>query len=169
MNESLRTRPGEPPSVGAVEELLVARHGAPIVVDGPEHVEYIWQPRDARPRSILYKARESRLTAAGGTLELIYGDFLGGSLIGAAVKLSMLWGESLPGLLSIQGLQLEREVRRVRRIDSSVRFFMSAWGTSFYGFRDEELFVFETGSEKLDPLGEIRGGLARLIAEWDRS
>jgi hypothetical protein len=158
--------------IGTVEIVLTKRYGAPRVVPSPPFTEYRWNNGNNVNESVLYKSLtwDKDLSKRWGALESIYGDSLGGFLVGvpSSLKLAMMRGPEIFGLYSIDQLQARPEIRRAKTLDPAICFFMDAANVWFYGSKGKQLFVFDSETDELDSLGPFANGLDQLLAEWEQ-
>lgn len=154
---------------GEIEEVLIHRYGKPDFLEAVPFAQCRWVGVDRAGASTLYKfmdwdtVSDDRLL----TLRSLYGDAVGGSLVGDSLKIAMIRGPKVYGLYSIEALWSQEDVQRARDMDDGVVFFMDASNVWFYGIKDRDLYVFDAESGELDRLGPARQELSALIAEWE--
>jgi len=155
---------------GLLELLLLDRYGEPIVVACTPHSEYRWNNAAETLSCILYKSADFE---DAGTrfpiLHPLYGDAVGGFLLGDSLKLSMLQGPKVFGLYQIAELQAHPEVRHANSLDPTICFFMDSANVWYYGSKDDQLYVYDSETDELDSLGPVRSGLEQLLTEWEQA
>jgi hypothetical protein len=159
--------------IGAVEMVLAKRYSAPLVVPSEPFTEYRWNDSSEVKQCVLYKELvwDEDLVKRWGALEPIYGNCVGGFLIGipSSMKLAMMRGPKLFGLYLIEELQAQPEVRRANSLDPAVCYFMDAANVWFYGSKEDALYVYDSATDELDSLGPIGSGLDQLLADWEQA
>ena len=157
--------------IGILEKLLTKRYGDPRVIAGAPYAEYRWRDDVARSSSILYKSFEwnNDLERRLGVLRDVYGDVVGGFVLGDSLKISTLRRPKVYGLYPIEELQQQPEVVLALRTDPAICFFMDSANVWFYGLKNGELLVYDSETEELDRLGPIEIELERLISEWEQA
>ena len=97
---------------GLLEQVLTGRYGDAEIVPSQPFTEYLWNPNDECFRAVLYKRSswDRFLLERFQTMKDIYGDAVGGCLVGESVKVAMLHGPAVFGLYSIGELQAQKEV-----------------------------------------------------------
>ncbi len=153
---------------GLLESLLRRRYGAPAVTERDGVLQLSWGDGVQAPSSVLYKASNGPVIAISHELQEVYGDCLGGSLLGGMLRVALVVGTTF-GLYGLNELQRQPEVQRARTIDSEVEFFMDASNVWFYGAKAGMLYVYDSETGELDRLGVIGVELERLLAEWQGS
>lgn len=156
---------------GLIEAILLRLYGLPTVESGERLDQYRWNVGGDASESVLYKrARQSDLPAADPptVLRQIYGDAIGGSLVGGAVKVGVLTG-SVFGLYGLAELQSQPEVVRALARDARIAFFMDAANVWYYGVKDSTLVVYDSETDELDPLGTVEMEIERLVKQWQET
>lgn len=154
---------------GLLENVLEQRFGPQTVSSADAVVEHRWNIDDECRECILYKTLSwnDRLRRKYGVLEELYGDSRGGFILGDSLRLSLLEEPSVFGLYQIEELQSRPEVRRANKLDPQICFFMDSANVWFYGLRNGELFVYDSGTEELDTLGPVKPAIQHLVDEFE--
>lgn len=153
--------------VGIIEQILIRRYGKPVLGFANGLTECIWNS-DSDKECTLYKDANDTSPPLHPELSDIYGDVLGGTLAGGDLKLAMVRGPALFGLYTVT--ELEEAVRfRFPFTDSDIRFFIDSGNVWFYGKKGADLYVLDMETEEIDSLGDLEGGLTRVLDEWDRA
>ena len=158
---------------GAIEMALTRRYGRPVVVESESFTEHRWNDRSNVNECVLYKdlVWDKELIKKWDALQSIYGDSVGGFLIGipSSLNVAMMRGPRVFGLYLLEQLQARPEIRRANSIDPAICFFMDAANVWFYGSKGQELYVFDSATEELDSLGMLATGLDKVLAEWEQA
>jgi hypothetical protein len=159
--------------IGEVEIALTNRYGNPLVVPSEPFSEYRWRHCSDVNQSVLYKKLvwDKDLAKRWGALQPIYGDSVGGFLIGipSSIKLAMMSGPEVFGLYPMDELQARPEIRRAHSLDAAVCFFMDSGNVWYYGVKEDQLFVYDSETDELDSLGAVACALQELFAEWEQA
>ena len=154
---------------GILERVLTRRYGQPVtrVVEGLTAL--CWNPEEPDYASTLYFPMRwnGRLGARFASLMAIYGDTLGGFLINDSLKVALLVPRYIFGVGRIDELQMRPAVRRALQIDPAIVFFMNASGVWYYGYKQGDLYVFDSEFDELDSLGPIEPALQTVLDEWE--
>ena len=154
---------------GLLEILLQKRYGEPKVIASTPLIAYRWNEGAEKLICTIYKYPDRRQprNSRSCSLELLYGDALGGSLLCGALKVSMLDEPKVFGLYRIEELQERPEVRHANSIDPGIGFFMDSANVWFYGAKNDQLFVYDCETEELDFLGSLEQELETLLDQWE--
>ena len=157
--------------IGTIEKILRERYGDPVVVPMTSGAEYRWNQQNESWRCVLYKAADllTSTTLVSGPLRRIYGDIVGGSLLLDSLKVATIRQTDIYGLYTLGDLSMQPEVADAKRIDSAIEFFMDASNVWFYGVKENELYVYDSGTCKLDTLGPIEEAVSQLLEEWEQT
>lgn len=153
---------------GIIETILTRLCGSPTVEPGEKLDQYRWNTGSDAGESVLYKhTRESDIPAVDTptVLRQIYGDAIGGSLVGGTVKVAVVVG-SVFGLYALDELQAQPEVVRALRKDARITFFMDAANVWYYGVKGSDLVVYDAETDELDDLGIVETEIERLVRQW---
>jgi len=155
-------------SSGLFEGILRRRYGAPRISREGPFVQWCWNDAQPEASSVLYLGNEGRPQALERFpgLATIYGDAVGGFLIGDSLKLAMLVPHHVYGLYHIAELLSQPELLLARRLDPAVEFFMDAANVWYYGQKGGNLYVFDAETSELDALGPLQVALEELLGEW---
>jgi hypothetical protein len=158
-------------TIGLIETLLVERFGAPTVTRSDLGTEHSWNTSEESRECLLYKplSWDDRQRREFAVLRPLYGDAMGGFLLGDSLKVSLLAGPEIFGLYQIADLQDRPEVRRALEFDPEVCFFMDAANVWYYGIKDGELYVYDAPFDELDSLGPVRRALEQLLTEFEEA
>ena len=154
---------------GLFEKILNKRYGKPTISEKGYLIEKIWGKENDDVASVLYvDMKDYGVTCSCiSWLKYLYGDSIGGFLIGNSLKIASLSAKPIFGLYTIYELQKQPEVQKALSIDQNVDFFMDASNVWYYGLKSGELFVYDTETFELDPLGPVEMALETLIDEWE--
>lgn len=154
---------------GQIETILTARYGQPSVRRKLPFVEYLWNDDDEQRRSTLYKIdhRSSPPSRFKEILEPLYGDAVGGFLVGDSLKIANLSNIAIFGLYTIAELWQVDAVGRAVAIDPAICFFMDSANVWYYGFKKNELWVYDAPHGELDRVSDFPVGLNALLQEWE--
>jgi len=154
---------------GLLQTILTQRYGVPNINSTAKPTEYRWFAKNERANSILYVGMdwERDYATRFGSLKGIYGECIGGFLIGDSLKVALLIPQNIFGLYYIEELRNQPEVRHALELDPRIDFFMDAANVWFYGHKEGELYVFDGETAELDALGPMEQGLITLLDEWE--
>lgn len=158
--------------IGILEETLTRTFGEPRIFSSQALLEFRWNTSEEEScQSVLYKCLDQYHGSPNSLdhFSYLYGDALGGTMVGDSLKVAMLDGPEVFGLYSIDELQFQKEVRLASRLDGKIDFFMDASNMWFYGIKARELYVYDAETHELDMLGPIALALEQLILEWQES
>ncbi len=157
--------------LGRIEYALAKRYGPPEEISSASVPELRWNSHEKPRECILFKSLswDDRLRTKYGVLEKIYGDARGGFLLGDSLKIALLEGPRVFGLYLIEELQSQAEVKRANELDPQIRFFMDSANVWFYGLRDGELFVYDSGTQELDGMGPAQAAIEELLIEFEEA
>jgi hypothetical protein len=155
--------------LGILETLLNERYGKPQIVSSNELPEHRWNASADRLSSVLYKGLvwDDWLRHRFPDLERLYGDCMGGSLLGGCLKVAVLRGPRRFGVYQIEELQEQNEVRLVISKQPHLCFFMDSANVWFYAVVGSQLYVYDSHTQEVDHLGELEPGLRNLLQEWE--
>lgn len=156
---------------GMIEYALAQRYGPSEELSSESGPEQRWNSDERPLECILYKSLswDDRLRTKYGVLEKLYGDARGGFLLGDSLKISLVEGPRVFGLYLIEELQSQAEVRRANELDSQICFFMDSANVWFYGLKDGELFVYDSGTQELGGLGPAQTTIQKLLIEFEEA
>ncbi len=154
---------------GLISKLLNKRYGQPTVERLECLTEYRWNGATECLRCVFYDSLswDTELCAEFGPLEAVYGTLGGGILLGGALKVSLLNGQSIFGLYSTKALQNQPEVKCANRRDPEICFFMDSANVWFYGVKGSQLYVYDAETDELDLLGPLEHELEELLKQWE--
>jgi hypothetical protein len=157
--------------IGILEQVLCRRYGDPSVDCYGDALLYRWAFLEERLHSVLYKfsASTPESSVLATPLQEVYGDFLGGSLLGGSLKVAMWGGPDVFGLYRLDELQARPVVRRASHYESSLCFFMDAANVWYYAVKNEHLYVLDTDTDEIDCLGATGTALHGLLTEWEQA
>lgn len=151
---------------GLLERILTKLHGSPEKGDSKDAPSLLWKPDDWEYSALLYKGmtwdREARVRF--GPLQEIYGDAIGGDLMGGALRLALLEDKYLYSLFPIDLIWDCDGVQGAREIDPNVCYFMHEEDLLYYGVKDGRLYVYDEEKDDLTDLGPLEPALERLAS-----
>jgi hypothetical protein len=155
---------------GLIEYVLIERFGLPVTAAAETGVEHRWNAGDERRESVLFLPLvwNDLRRHQYGQLESIYGDAMGGFLLGDALKVSLLEGPPIFGLFFIDELHDQPAVRRAHELDPEICFFMDSANVWFYGVKGDELFSYDAEIDELNALGSVRSAFSDLILQCEQ-
>lgn len=155
---------------GLVEEVLAERYGAPTIFADSQFLQYRWNEQIESLTCVLYKAaRGSTHDGSLGVFGQVYGDAMGGFLLNESLKLAMLACPPVYGLYSVAELRLQPEVRDANQLDHEIQFFMDAANVWFYGFKEGDLYVYDSEVSELTRLGSFSHALRGVLQQWEQA
>ncbi len=154
---------------GILERVLTRRYGRPVTSVNEGLNALCWNPDEFDYASMLYLPMNwnGRLGTRFASLKEIYGEAMGGFLIKNCLIVAVLVPRDIWGLERIDELQMRPAVRRALQIDPDIVFFMNASGVWYYGYKQGDLYVFDSEFDELDSLGPIEPALQTLMDEWE--
>lgn len=155
--------------VGILEKILTTKYGPPSISQSGNVKDYRWQEHG--DTSILHKGLlwDDSLRQKYAPLEELYGDAMGGSLLGGILKVTLLRGPESFGLYLMDEFQEQPEVIRAITHDSTISFCMDAANVWFYGVKDEQLFSYDAETDELECKGPLEQAMFALLGEWDKA
>ncbi len=154
---------------GLLENVLIRRYGKPVPSIRRGLPARCWNPDEFDYASVLYLGMkwQSEVGARFSSLKEVYGDACGGFLIKNTLKVAILLPREVYGLWNIDELRMQPEVQHAQTIDPGIDFFMDANNMFFYGIKAGHLYVFDSETDELDPLGPIESALENLMEEFE--
>lgn len=154
---------------GILPAVLTKLYGWPHVIESSPWIEHRWNERRFENCCILYEPmpQDAIATSNATGLEELYGDSIGGFLVGDSLKIATRCDLKIWGLYRIVELRNHPAVLHAQLQDSNISYFMDAANTWYYGVKAGDLWVYDTAGDELDCLGEISCGLQTLIQQWD--
>jgi hypothetical protein len=154
---------------GLLEKILFRRYGQPIMSIRDGMVAKCWNTDTPSYEAVLYLGMkwESLLGLRFGSLKDIYGDALGGFLMGDSLRAAMLSLRSVYALWNIDEFRGQPEVRNALAMDPGIDYFMDQDMVLFYGIKKGQLFVFDAETDELDSLGFIEPALESVMDELE--
>ncbi len=151
------------------EKILNKRYGKPIISEKGNLIEKRWGKENDDVSSVLYVDMKDYGISWSciSRLKYLYGDIIGGFLIGNSLKIASLSPQPIFGLYTIDELQKQPEVQKALSIDQNVDFFMDASNVWYYGLKLGELFVYDIETDELESLGPVEMALETLLDEWE--
>lgn len=155
---------------GILESILNKRYGNPELLYTKSHIESWWNRKSERLRSVLYSCYDiPKHKQIKNEYRFLYGDFIGGFLVGDSLKIANLSDNEIFGLYQIKELQQQPEIPVNIIRNRNIKFFMDAANVWFFGFCENKLFVYDAETEEFDDLGDIESGIEQLIEEWEKA
>jgi hypothetical protein len=151
-----------------IERILNRRYGAPTPSIKSPYVQLTWHAKHEDDSCKLYF--DGRLRKKGHpylSVKEIYGDAIGGFLIGDSLKIASLCPQEIYGLWPIDELRTLPVIEHAAVMDPRVDYFMDASNVWYYGVKRGELYVFDTAYDELDSLGPVEPALEELMDEWE--
>jgi len=151
--------------------VLTNRYGVPKVSSERGFLVNEWNSEDETKRCRLYigmiwNGEDENFKRH---YEDLYGDALGGFILGQSLKIATLSGVEIYGLYNIEELQRRPEVLQANIIDPDIHFFMDSANVWFYGRKKEHLYVYDGETEELDQLGLIEPEIEKLLIRWEEA
>jgi hypothetical protein len=157
-------------SNGIIERILYRRYGQPTPSIESPFIKFTWNTDNPDDECILYMHMKSnRKGHPYPSVKEIYGDAIGGFLIGDSLKIATLSAEKIWGLPHIDKLRTLDAVQHASIIDPRVDYFMDAANVWYYGVKRGELYVFDSTFDELDSLGPIEPALEKLMDDWEEA
>ena len=155
----------------ALEDLLTLQYGPAKLIRSEALAEQRWNVGEKLRECTLFKTLswDDQLRRKYGVLEKLYGDNKGGFLLGDSLKVALIEGPGVFGLYLIDELQSQEAVMRAFALDPEVCFFMDAANVWFYGLKNDDLFVFDSGTDELAALGPFETALQRVLIEFEEA
>jgi hypothetical protein len=159
--------------IGILESILRKRYGSPRVVQNGPLIEYRWNETDESRSSILYKD-ENFVWGRNSPEELIalkpiYGDAIGGFLLGDSFKVATLGGHELWGLYTLPMIQDLPPIHRALELEPGIGFFMDAANVWFYGAKDGILWEYDEPFDEIWGEVDIATRIDQLLDQWERA
>jgi hypothetical protein len=149
-----------------LKKFFIHRYGAPTPSIKSPYVQLTWHTKHEEDSCKLYF--DGRLRKKGHpylSVKEIYGDSVGGFLIGGSLKIASLCPQEIYGLWPIDELRTLDVIEHAAVMDPRVDYFMDSANVWYYGVRKGELYVFDTAFDELDSLGPIEQALEALMNE----
>jgi hypothetical protein len=157
-------------NTGIIEKILYRRYGQPTPSIENPFIKFTWNTDNPDDECILYMHMKSRQKGRPHpSIKEIYGDAIGGFLIGDSLKIASLSTEKIWGLPHIDKLRTLQVIEHSAVMDPQVDYFMDAANVWYYGVKRGDLYVFDTTFDELDSLGPIEAALETLMDEWESS
>jgi hypothetical protein len=154
---------------GILEKIVRRRHGQPVTSIEDNMVTRHWNTGHPDHEAILYVGM--KWSGIPGTrfasLKEIYGDALGGFLMGDTLRAALLTPRKVYALWNIDDLRVQPEVQHALVRDPAIDFFMDAYNVYFYGIKRGELYVFDAEMDELDSLGPVEPALETVMDELE--
>ena len=157
--------------IGIIEQILRDRYGGPVVTPMAIGAECRWNLQNEPWLCALYKATDmlGLTTMAPRPLQSLYGDAVGGFLLLGSLKITTIGRTEIYGLYTLEELAMQPDVFLARHIDSSIEFFMDSCNVWFYGMKEGDMYVYDSGTGELDRLGPANETMMTLLEEWEES
>jgi hypothetical protein len=156
---------------GLLQEVLTNRYGPAELVHSDGIPEARWLSGEPERKSVLYLGMQwddpTKARYSGN--HSLYGNAIGGFLIGGSLKVATLGGHNIYGLYTVEELSAQPEVQSALELQSDVSFFMDAANVWFYGHKKGKLYVFDAETGELDELGPLASELERVILDWEQT
>ncbi len=155
--------------IGLLERILVRRYGAPRTSIDEGRLCQTWNADKPDYSSILYVGMDwnGPVGSRFGSLKDIYGDAIGGFLVGDSLRIAALSTGEIYGIWRIDDLQTLPAVKEALEMDPDIEFFMEASNVWYYGLKDGELYVFDSEFGELDSLGPVESALEEAMDRWE--
>ena len=154
---------------GVLERVLTRRYGKPVtsILDGMG--ARVWNPGDDDYEAVLYLGMKWSGIASlrYASLRDIYGDSFGGVLINNTLKAALLSPRSLFHVRNIEELRMVPAIHYAVVRDPRIDYFMHRDNVLYFGIKNGELYVFDTVTDELDPLGPVEQALETMLDEWE--
>jgi hypothetical protein len=136
------------------------------VTETPRGVEFRWNQEEKGNGSTLYKRLDwdIQLEREFGELKEVYGDALGGILMGDSLKMATLRGPSIWGIWPIR--ELHKQIPDVCAREPGICYFMDASNVWFYGVKRGRLWEYDFAPNELNDIGPIETALEKLVLSW---
>ena len=156
-------------SSGILEAVLENRLGPCRSATNQGFVVKHWRGSKPDRDSVLYVAGESARVSSHcfTSVHDIYGDTVGGTLLGGLLRVAMPLQTPVFGLYSLDQLQNQPEVIRASLKRPRATFFMEASNVWFYGLEGDHLCVYDAELAEAECLGPVEAALRRVLGEWD--
>jgi hypothetical protein len=156
---------------GIFHKVLTKRYGTPKLISSRGFIANEWNSEDERKRCKLYVGMiwNGENEACKRDYRDLYGDVLGGFMLGDSLKIATLAEIEIYGLYRIEELQRRPEVLEAKTIDPDIRFFMDSANVWFYGCKNGYLYVYDGETEELDQLGFIETEIEKLLIQWEEA
>ena len=154
---------------GVFERVLTRRYGKPVTSIRDGMGAKVWNPGDDNYEARLYLGMKWSGIASlrYASLRDIYGDSFGGVLIKNTLRAALLSPRSLFALWNIEELRMLPAVQYAVARDPGIDYFMDEDNVLYYGVKNGELYVFDTATHELDPLGPVEQALETMLDEWE--
>ena len=159
--------------IGIIESVLTRRYGPPRIADDGPYTERRWLEGSERSTSVLYQAPNLLWDATtSGDLDVlkpIYGDALGGFLLGGSLKAATRGSHEFYGLYTIATLQEQMKLYLTERFEPGISFFMDAANVWFYGVKREVLWCYDSTFDELYEVADVATALDELLKSWEET
>jgi hypothetical protein len=153
---------------GVFERVLTRRYGKPITSIRDGMGAKVWNPGDDHYEARLYL--DMKWHGIGGlryaSLRDIYGDSFGGVIIKNTLKAALLSPRSMFHVWNIEELRELPTVQYAVARDPRIDYFMDENNVLYYGVKNGVLYVFDTLTDELDPLGPVEQALETILDDW---
>jgi hypothetical protein len=159
--------------IGILEHILESRYGLPRIISSGPLLEYRWNDSDELRSCVLHKNRSEKidwgrnLSPQRAGLQPIYGDAIGGFLVGDSLKVAMLGAEKLWGLYTLAKIQDLQPVHRALQLEPGISFFMDSANVWYYGAKNGDLWEYDEPFDELNNLGDIAVQINELMSRWE--
>ncbi len=152
---------------GLLERILTRRYGQPVASIRHGMSARLWNTHPVNEEAVLYVGMNwhGMLGFRFSTLREVYGDALGGFLVGDSLRAALLGSQRVYALWNIGDFQKQPEIQRALVMDPAVDYFMDAYMVYFYGVKKDQLYVFDGETDELDCLGPLESALETVMEE----